>query len=65
METWVVFAGERGFWSKSGQYTTDLDKAKPFTYLDAVAFCKRRKSSETGASDALPVSLTVAKEVLS
>lgn len=65
--TFVIYSGERGFWSRSGQWTTKLEEAKQLSEADAVAFCKRRKGS--GAMDtaisALPVPSDIALEVIS
>ena len=63
---YVIYSGERGFWSRSGQWTSKLDEAKQYTSADAVAFCRKRKGSSAmdTAISTLPVELDVAREVL-
>lgn len=47
MDTPYLVASLRGsgWFSRSSQFNTQMDEAKEFTYLDALALCKRYKST--------------------
>ena len=66
MGAYVIYSGERGFWSRSSQWTSKLDEARPMPRADAIEFCRKRKGSSAmdTAISALPVPFEVASEVL-
>lgn len=46
METYYVASLRgAGWFSRSSQFNTQMSEAKEFTYLDALALCKRYKSN--------------------
>jgi len=66
MGAYVIYSGERGFWSKSGQWTSKLSEARAMPRADAVAFCRKRRgaSAMDTAISALPIPFDVASEVI-
>lgn len=61
----IFFGADKGFWSKSGNYTSDAKQAKRLSAHDAIQFCRSRYSATVAASViAVPVDEDMLEAIL-
>jgi hypothetical protein len=54
-DLYIVYAGERGFWSNGGTWVSKFTDAKGFTRQEAISFCQRRYNKATEDMPCVPV----------
>lgn len=54
-EVCYVFSGERGWWGKNGQWTSQVREAAPFQRDHAITFCKNHRSQWDAPLGVVPV----------